>query len=116
LSETEGKLVAKITRPDGTVVEVPVTSEQVNRFLTTVSGNPKAVISEPRQKHKSSGGKISDEKFPTDEEVKDFMKDGDKTIHEIAQHFLGRTINAKVDTRAYHRLYNQKARVLGKTH
>lgn len=109
MSEDDRKLIVK--RPDGTVLEIPLTSKEKERLIASMSGGTSAVVTQLHQKHR---GKKSDEEFPTDQELKDFLKDGDKTVQEICERFFGRTINSHAETSLYHRIYNAKARVLKK--
>jgi len=109
MSEDERKLTVK--RPDGTVLEIPITNEELAKILTNISGMTPHIVT-TQQKHK---GKTSDENLPSAEQLREFLKDGDKTVHEIAQHFLGRTINSHRDTSLYHKIYNLKARATRKS-
>lgn len=106
MSGDERKLIVK--QPNGTVIETYVTGEELTRILGTAPASHMTVQT-PRKKRE----KITDI-MPTDEQVLDFEKDSKKKVHEVAEHFLGRTINAKTDSAIYHKIYNQLARLHAK--
>ena len=104
---SERKLTVK--HPDGRVYEVPITDEEFREMVLGGMSGKSAITDSHRTKNRARAS--SADVFPTDEQLGEVLKDGDKTVNELAQHFFKRKINSHKDSALYHRLYGAKKRV-----
>jgi hypothetical protein len=108
----ERKLIVK--HPDGRVIETHITDEEFHEMvLGKMSSGMSRIRTMPSHRDRKRVERSS-ETFPTDEEIQAVLKDGDKSVNELAEHFFKRKINAHKDERIWHRLYGAKKRVLGR--
>ncbi len=99
-----------VRRPDGTVLEIPLTSKQLDRLVSNMSGGSSVVVT---QIHEKRRGKKSDDAFPSDDKLRDALRAGDKTVNDLGQRFYKRDINAHTEAALWHRLYGAMRRVRG---
>ncbi len=108
------ELKLKVTRPDGTVLEIPVTSKQLDELVSNVSSggtsSTSVVVTQPHEKRR---GKKADDDFPTDERLLEALRDGAKTVNDLGQRFYKRNINAHTEAALWHRLYGAMRRLRG---
>jgi hypothetical protein len=105
----ERKLIVK--HPDGRVIETHITDEEFHEMvlgkMSSGMGRVRTMPSHSKRKRTEDSSDV----FPTDEQLQAVLKDGDKSVNELAEHFFKRKINAHKEERLWHRLYGARKRV-----